>query len=570
MRRRIFRGIYLISLATLIFSTIFSTAIYYQSYITQIKADLKSQSYSTSVGAAAASDPASYLEDCFAMDPSVRLTLLSRDGDVLYDSNADESIMENHRDRPEFQEALQNGYGEGQRFSSTLGRDTYYSAVRLGEDGAILRLSRNTQNILGAFLHVLPFELLFCAVLFVILLLFSKLWTKRILSPLLSSAEHLEDIRPGESYEELSPFFDKINEQNATIRSQMELLKEEKDTITTVLENMQEGLILLDHDKRILSLNQSARHFLHIEQTADVQRKNIVSLTRNADLLLAVDHAVKGVPSEGIIPCRTLSNAEGFCRYFVHPVAQENCLTGLLILFVDITEQLKAQKIREEFSANVSHELKTPLTSISGFAEMLSQGMVKNQKEVAEFSGMIYKEAQRLLHLIDDIIRLSCIEEGKNQAEEAADLYVLAKQAVEHLTPLAKQENIDISLSGGPSPIVGNITQLYELVFNLCENAVKYNVPHGKVQIETLPLENSSVRLTVSDTGIGIPKEHQERIFERFYRVDKSRSKQTGGTGLGLSIVKHIAEQHHGSISLSSAPGRGTTITVLFSGRRQQ
>ena len=396
-----------------------------------------------------------------------------------------------------------------------------------------------------------------CVLLFLFCLLLANRETRKIVDPLLKAANNLEQ---GERYEELSPFIRTIRRQNDTIRAQLESIRQDKDTITLILKNMKEGLVMLSREKRILSVNNSAMEMLG-SFLRNPEGQKFVLRTRNGSLLTAVEQALKGNSSSGILP----SDPKGRSyQFFADPVlGPEKEISGVLLFLMDVTEQLQAQKSREEFSANVSHELKTPLTSISGFAELMESGMASSAEDVKQFSGLIRKEASRLLSLIDDIIRLSRIEEGHDSTLEAVDLYALAKEECQRLLPAAQTREITIRCDGSAAVMNGNSTMLREVVYNLCENAVKYNVPGGFVQVNVAPQEGQVV-LTVFDSGIGIPKEHHDRIFERFYRVDKSRSKETGGTGLGLSIVKHVVQRHNGQLSMESEPGKGTRITARF------
>ena len=557
MKRRIYWSLCLISLAGLLFSTAASLSLYYHFYEQQSQADLRRQCNALSAGALASQDPVNFLREYEPVDREVRITLLDAQGKVLFDSEADEASMENHKNRPEFQQALENGNGEASRVSDTIGISSFYYAVRCGDE-MVLRLGRDNQNILGVFLQIFPLDLLSCAVLFVVSVFIARMVTARIVTPLTNAADNLESLQEIGSYDELEPFLLKIRRQNSTIRRQLRELAQDRDTITMILENMQEGLVLLNEDKKILSVNRSALGYLHPADRQPVG-KPMVALSRNMELLDAVEEAHRGSSATGI-----LEQGERKLRYFVNPVLAGQAVGGVILLLLDVTEQYKAQKEREDFSANVSHELKTPLTTISGFAEMMKSGMVKEEEEIKDFSSMIYIEAQRLLTLIDDIIRLSRIEEGRQELEEPVQLLQLAKEAASLLEQETEKRNITMEVSGDAITIPGNSTMLYEMIRNLCENAVKYNVDGGRVDVTVQSLNNGYVKLTVKDTGIGIPKKDHERIFERFYRVDKSRSKQTGGTGLGLSIVKHIVERHHGEIHLTSEEGKGCCMEVLL------
>ena len=562
MKRRICWSLCLISLAALLLSTAASLSLYYHFYEEQSQSDLRRQCTALSAGALASGDAVTFLQAYEPSDEEVRITLLDRNGGVLFDSEADAAFMDNHNDRPEFQQALESGSGQSSRVSSTLGLLTYYYAVQCGDD-MVLRLGRDNQNIFGVFLQIFPMDLLSCGILFIASVFVARMVTKRIVTPLTKAADNLEALPETGSYDELEPFLAKIRRQNRTIRRQLREIQEDRDTITMILDNMQEGMVILNGEKKVLSVNRSAMHFLH-PADRDPLGKPMVSLSRNMQLLDAVEQAHQGEAVSGI-----LEQGEKKLRYFVNPVLTSQKVGGVILLVMDVTEQYKAQKEREDFSANVSHELKTPLTTISGFAEMMKSGMVREEEEIQDFSSMIYVEARRLLSLIDDIMHLSRIEEGREELNEPVALLQLAKEAASLLEGEAEKRNIEIIVSGDAVTVPGNSTMLYEMIRNLCENAVKYNVEGGKVYVTVKTCPNAGhISLNVRDTGIGIPRKDHERIFERFYRVDKSRSKQTGGTGLGLSIVKHIVERHHGEIHLTSEEGKGTCMEVLLPEKR--
>ncbi len=558
MRQRIYQSLCLIALAAILCSTVASLTLYYGFYSQQNRDSLRSQCQIMAAGAAASGDPLAFVRSQEIAGDNQRITFLALDGTVLYDSHADAATLPNHGQRPEVQEALAQGFGEEERQSVTLDEGTYYCAVHLEGEEWVLRLSCDTQGVLGVFLRILPADLFSCLVLFVVCLFLAQRVTRRIVSPMLAAADHLDDIQDDSLYEELTPFLQEIHQQNATIRHQLETIRQDKGTITLILENMREGLVLLDREKRVLSINQSALGFLN-PPVRPQDGQSMLELTRLPALIAAVDSAEAGEPASGLLPMER-DDAPLTCRYFANPVFQDEEITGVILLLMDVTEQVRAQQMREEFSANVSHELKTPLTTISGFAELMERGMVSDPKEVASFAGSIHREAGRLLLLIDDIIRLSRIQEER-LPQEPVNLLQVAQEAAQRLADQARRLEVTIAVQGEPVTILGNETMLQEMADNLCQNAVKYNRPGGSVVV-TVGIRNGCACLEVSDTGIGIPAASRDRVFERFYRVDKSRSKQTGGTGLGLSIVKHIVEKHRGHIALQSEEGKGTTIWV--------
>ncbi len=565
MKQRIYHSLCLIALLSLFLSTITSLSLYMDFHTKESQRDLQAHCSDIAIAASRiesyGGDILSFLQEVANTDAeSVRITLIQPDGTVSWDSAVEASSMGNHRDREEIAEALEGGMGEASRVSDTLGQDSYYCALQFGQQDLILRLGRDGQNWFTTLMQIMPLDLCSCVLLFAVCLVIANQETARIVDPMLNAANHLETLDYNDFYVELVPFINTIRSQNHTIRAQLESIQQDRDTITLILKNMQEGLVMLSMDKRILSVNNSA-----MEMLGSLLRKpegqTFLVLTRDPTLVRSVDSALKGESCSGFIDAQ---HSDRIYQYFTNPVlANDGSISGVILFLMDVTQQQRAQRSREEFSANVSHELKTPLTSISGFAELMESGMASSTEDVKMFSGLIRKESSRLLKLIDDIIHLSRIEDiGENQME-AIDLYALVQEECEYLEHPAQQRHISIEVCGHPAIIKGNRTMLQEAVYNLCENAVKYNKDGGSVTVSVLPVEQQ-VQLSVSDTGIGIPREHHEHIFERFYRVDKSRSKETGGTGLGLSIVKHVVQHHQGQLSIDSEIGKGTTITATF------
>lgn len=522
MKRRIYWSLCSIALAAMLVCTAVSLIVYYGFFEDQIKAELRSECELAASGAVMAADSESFYRGLQFSDRSTRVTVINPDGSVLYDSETDETVLPNHGSRPEIQEAAREGAGEATRHSDTLGQSTYYYAVRL-ENGSVLRLAKDTSSIFGIFVKILPVIVTVAVLVFAVCLLVSHMITKRIVGPLMALGDNLDNADDSAGYDELSPFLSKISHQDRTIRHQLEEMREERDTINLIMDNMREGLVLISIGKKVLSVNTSAAAFLSPAVDRDFTDQSIVALTRNTHLLSAIDQAIGGQGANGLI-----ESEEKSCQFFASPVWSEGVVTGVILFLVDVTEQIKAEKIRQEFSANVSHELKTPLTSISGFAEMIQNGMVKDGGEIRKFSGMIYGEAKRLLALIDDIMRLSKIEE--NSVEENSvkvNLYTLARGVCSTLKPLADKRDITLNTEGENVIVEGNLGMLHEMVANICENAVKYNIQGGRVDIavraETDGKDGTQAVLTVTDTGIGVPPEHHDRIFERFYRVDKSQ-----------------------------------------------
>lgn len=485
---------------------------------------------------------------------STRVTIILDDGTVKFDSESNSTQMQNHRGRPEVVSAFERGWGEDIRRSTTLGSDTYYYAAKL-DDNTVLRVAKQTSSIGAIFVTIIP---IMAGVLLLILvsgMFISSRLTRRLLRPIEGLAENMGSDELLGGYEELEPFFVKIRAQKAVINEQVGHLRDERDLIGTITSNMKEGLILLDLDRNVLSVNRSALALLGVKN-AEYSGKNLLHISRSPLLGGCVDEAMAGDGGDAV-----LEREDGACHIFASPVYNKREVCGAIVLLLDVTEQVKAEKIRRDFSANVSHELKTPLTSISGFAEMIGNGMVGSDEDVKKFAGRILKEASRLISLTDDIIRLSCIEESGRLETESVALLAICESAASSLRFSASQKRVTLAVSGEEISVMGNPRMLDELIYNLVDNAVKYNREGGRVNI-SIGREGSVAVLAVADTGIGISPAHQGRIFERFYRVDKSRSKQTGGTGLGLSIVKHIVERHGGNITLESVGDIGTTITI--------
>lgn len=477
-----------------------------------------------------------------------RVTWIDTDGTVLFDSRVDESTMENHADREEIREAFATGSGSAVRNSSTLTEQTYYEARRLS-DATVLRISANQASAWALMMDLL-WPIILIAVLAICLsALLARRMAKNIVEPL--NKLNLEQPLSNDTYEELSPLLRRINQQHLQIDAQMRKLQRKTDEFIQITSNMQEGLVVLDKETHIRSINTAAMRIFRAEETCvgssffQINRSNALRQALND----ALDHGHGS----------TVQELDGRAyRFDMSSIQSEGKLLGAVILAVDVTESQNAEQMRREFSANVSHELKTPLQGIIGSAELLESGMVKPE-DTSRFVGHIRKEASRLVNLIEDIIRLSQLDEGVELPIEQVDMLSLAEEVKEILTPSAADKQIAVLVTGKGFTIMGVRRMLQEIIYNLCDNAIKYNVPGGCV---TIHAENN--RLAVSDTGIGIPAEHKDRIFERFYRVDKSHSKASGGTGLGLSIIKHAVAYHNGEIALESAPGKGTTITIQF------
>ena len=477
-----------------------------------------------------------------------RVTWIDTDGTVLFDTQVDQNTMENHADREEIREAFATGSGSAVRNSSTLTEQTYYEARRL-TDGTVLRISANQASAWALMMDLLWPIILIAVLAIGLSSLLARRMAKNIVEPL--NKLNLEQPLSNDTYEELSPLLRRINQQHLQIGSQMRKLQHKTDEFIQITSHMQEGLVVLDKETHIRSINSAAMKIFHAEESC--VGSSFFRINRSNALRQALNDALdRGHGS-------TVQELDGRAfRFDMSSIQSERKLLGAVILAVDVTESQNAEQLRREFSANVSHELKTPLQGIIGSAELLESGMVKAE-DIHRFVGHIRKEASRLVNLIEDIIRLSQLDEGVELPAEQVDMLALAEDVIEILAPSAAEKNVKIDVTGSGFTTKGVRRMLQEIIYNLCDNAVKYNIPGGSVRIHV-----AQNRLTVSDTGIGIPAEHQSRVFERFYRVDKSHSKASGGTGLGLSIAKHAAAYHKAEIHLDSTPGKGTTVTVQF------
>lgn len=477
-----------------------------------------------------------------------RITLISPDGTVLYDSVARADAMENHLSREEVVQALREGTGKSSHYSSTVLKKNLYYALRL-EDGNVLRLSRE-QSSLGAMLLNMAWPI--AATVAGLLLLAAGL-SVRLARQITQPINAISPDDPQNVYPELQPLTQRLRQQRETIRNQMDELSRRMREFSAMTENMSEGFLLIDLRGHVLTENHSASMLLPTD--AD----NIAKCSQR-ELCQAAQQALTGQRCE-----RLLQQGERTLSVIASPVLESGQVTGAVVLTLDVTEREQREKLRREFSANVSHELKTPLTSISGFAELMSQGLVPPDK-VREFSLDIQKECTRLTNLVEDIIDLSRLEEGGGDMTwEDIDLYTLCDDVLQSLEPVAKRQTVTLRLAGESLQVRGVYQVLREMIYNLCDNAIKYNRSGGSVTV-TVARSAGRASVAVADTGIGIPYEDQSRVFERFYRVDKSHSRAIGGTGLGLSIVKHAAALHGAEIKLQSQPEDGTVITVLFPG----
>ena len=551
MRKKIFKNMCLTALLTVLLSSLLITVVYYGDFEARMKSEVRAET--DYIKAAVEHSGEEYLRSLSGSRN--RVTLIEADGAVLYDNYADASSMENHRERPEVKRALSGGAGEDTRVSGTLSKQTFYYAVKLA-NGQVLRVASTTDTVFSALLAVLPWVLGAAALVAAITAVFSHFLTKKIVAPINRlDLDHPED---NVIYDEFSPLLTKIGKQNEVIARQMRSLREKQEEFTSITENMSEGFLVLDHNTDILSYNTSALRLLGADTLPAKSRQSALALNRSAAFRSAVDTALSGVRAEQL-----LRENGRCCQILANPVLREREVVGAVVVLLDITEREERENLRREFTANVSHELKTPLTSISGFAEIIQNGIVKPE-DVPRFAGNIYVESQRLVSLVDDILKLSRLDEEDVQLErEDFDLAALAQDVAGRLRPAAKKKGLVLTVDGEQAGIHGVKSIVDEMIYNLCDNAVKYNRRGGSVAV-TVRNTPAGAELAVADTGIGIPAADRDRVFERFYRVDKSHSKEIGGTGLGLSIVKHGAAFHNARVSLESTEGTGTTVTLVF------
>lgn len=554
MTKRIFRSVCIVAVVVLFASLALVMGVLYDYFSGSQENQLKTQTDLAAQGIE--HEGSSYFDGIDSEE--LRITWIDKNGKVLFDNKTDASSMENHLEREEVRQAVENGYGKSSRYSETLTEKSLYSAKKLS-DGSVLRLSVSQYSVLTLFLGMLRPVLIIALLAVVLALLLAYRLSKNIVTPL--NKLNLDSPLSNKVYEELSPLLKRMDAQQRQLKHQSEELKRKREEFETATENMSEGLIILNEKGVILSINRAAAKMLGLSE--DSVGKDIFSEKTSVNLKEPTQIALSGKNKEEVFALR-----DGNCQLLANPVSTDGKVTGAALLVLDVTEKERAEQMRREFTANVSHELKTPLQTISGYAELLANGMVADKDKTA-FSEKIYAEAQRMIRLIEDIIKLSNLDEGAVElTRETVDLYVTAENTVRSLLPAAKKANVTLSLNGENAEIYGIPQLLTAVVYNLCDNAIKYNKDGGTVFV-SVKNNAENIVLSVRDTGIGIPKEQQERIFERFYRVDKSHSKEVGGTGLGLSIVKHAAKLHDAKITLESEVGKGTEITVIFPKKQQ-
>ena len=547
MTSRIFRSVFFTSVLTLLASLVLVLGVLFGAFENQIEKELKSEAgyiaYTIENGDM----------DFFNRfsDSDKRVTLIDSNGEVIADTEADPGKMDNHSDREEVKEALKDGSGTKVRYSKTLTEKTVYYAQKLS-NGTVLRVSTTQYTIITIVLGLLQ-PLIFVLVIAMALSLFlSSRVSKRLVKPI--NSIDLDNPENCDTYDELSPLLHKIINQNRTIAGQIEKARQVQEEFRLITENMSEGFLVIDKSAKILSYNSAALKLLDAEKAED----NVLTLNRTSGFIDTVTTALDGRRAEN-----AMLHGDRTYNLIANPVFNSGEVIGAVIVIIDVTETAKREAMRREFTANVSHELKTPLTSISGFAELMKAGGIP-EETVVDFSTSIYTEAQRLITLVTDIIKISELDEKSDRHDwEKVNLYELSRDVIKRLKISAEKKNVSFTLNGGDAEVYGVRQILDEMVYNLCDNAIKYNREGGRVSV-SVKVGDKGVTLSVSDTGIGIPQTQQSRIFERFYRVDKSRSKAEGGTGLGLSIVKHGAIYHNAEISVESEVGKGTKMTISF------
>lgn len=550
MSKRIFRMAILVAFIVLIASTAFIMGILYDFFEKQLENELASEAQYVSFGIDKVG--MEYL-DGFESSDGNRITVIAPDGEVLADTAADPSSLGNHSDREEVQEALETGTGMSIRYSDTITERTVYYAT-LMDDGNVLRVCAVQYSVFAALLNLLWPVTVVTILAIILSLILSDRAAKRIVRPI--NALNLDEPEKNETYEELTPLLKKIATQRREIDKQLESARHKQEEFILITENMSEGFLVIDNETNVLTYNSAALSLLGISR--EQVNGSVLVLNRAKDFRYVVEKALEGDRAESEMPL-----GDKTYRLIANPVYENSKIIGAVILILDITESAERERLRREFTSNVSHELKTPLTSISGFAEMMMGGGVP-EATVIDFSKSIYDEAKRLITLVNDIIKISELDDDTAVFEkENVDLYELASDIVKRLKPQADKKHVTIDLSGEPAEVYGVDKILDEMIYNLADNAIKYNKDGGNVKISVVK-SSDKVMVTVSDNGIGIPKQDINRVFERFYSVDKSHSKLMGGTGLGLSIVKHGAMYHKAEIYIESEEGVGTSISIEF------
>lgn len=557
MKRTIYWNMCLIALVATLLSAFMITVVYYNKQEAQMKREVVTEARYLEAGMELSGrEYLDQLSNKIRGNLQNRITLIDENGDVLFDSYASNDDMDNHSNRPEIQSALLNGVGEVTRISSTLSEKTYYYAIRL-TGGDVIRVANTTKSVLANAMSLIPSMSLIIVVILGLSMVLARNQIRRIVKPI--NELNLDHPEENHIYDELAPLIGKVEKQQKTICHQMDILKAKQREFSAITENMTEGFIVVGKKAEVASYNSSAMKILGIDQQfAEETGVNILNFNRSNVFRCAVDDALEGKHYEQNM------DINGRCfQVIANPVTEDHEVTGAIIVILDITEKQERDVLRREFSANVSHELKTPLTSISGYAEIMKNGLVKPE-DMKRFSENIYQEAQRMITLIGDIIKLSQLDENQvNLDKVSVDLYQIAGDVAARLQGHAKAKKVTLKVEGNSEIIQGTPQILDEMIYNLCDNGIKYSRPKGSVTVK-ITMEEGRPVIVVADTGIGIPEADKERVFERFYRVDKSHSQQIGGTGLGLSIVKHGAIYHNARVVMESKEGVGTTVRIIF------
>lgn len=550
MKTKIYKNFFFLSAIAIIITSMMISFVMYKGFYNDMQVGIEQKAKYIAASVNLSSD--SYLEEIKNIKGD-RITLIDSDGTVLFDNRQRPEKMGNHLNRPEVATAIKDGIGESVRMSDTIGQQTFYCAIRL-DNGNVIRVANTTSNVYAMEAENLPYIVVICLFMLSIILFLAKRQTASIVAPI--NNLDLDDPLANDVYDEFSPLLRKLEQQNKVIDQTISILNKEREEFNSIIQNMNEGLIVLNSVGEMLVVNQRAAEIF-----GKVVEGHYLTLNRSAEFREVAEKALNGIAAES-----RLKQGGRLYHLMATPTLSETNKSGkpegVLVLALDITEKEETEQYRREFSANVSHELRTPLTSISGYAEIITEGIAKPE-DVKDFAGKIHREAKRMIALVEDIMKLSKLDEGIMEIPpDTVDLHLICHEVIGRLKDKAQEARVSIELEGASGVnVTGVKAMLDELVFNLCENAIKYNKIGGKVKVT---LTNHPPKLIISDTGIGIAQEHQGRIFERFYRVDKSHSKDTGGTGLGLSIVKHIVKQHNASISLASEPGKGTSIEIQF------
>lgn len=551
MTKRIFRNILLTSVLALLLTSALLVGTLYNVYESRISAELRTEAEYIVRALDTMEDDLSFLR---GLTLNNRITLISPDGVVLYDSAADEARMDSHAERPEVSDALVTGTGESKRYSDTLSDITTYYARRTA-NGNVLRIASTRSTLVGLFLDVAPQIVVMMLMVAALSLLIARFSARQIVQPI--NELNLDEPLENEIYDELAPLLTRMDRQHMQIRQQMHDLARAHADLNAIMQNMREGLVLIDKSDRIISINGSAMKVFGVKGII-APEADLLTICRESSIIEIVKEAQQGRSDDTVFV-----RGEHTYRIFASPVLREEKVRGVVLLALDVSARYAAEASRREFTANVSHELKTPLTSISGYAEIIASGIAKNE-DVPVFAGKIHAEAKRLVALVNDILDLSRLDEKQGLGnKENVPLLPMLKGLEESFRSIAQEKDIELRVEGSNATVEGYPTLLRELFHNLIDNALKYTPAGGHVTV-ALFQDGGHPICTVTDTGIGIPKEHQPHVFERFYRVDKSHSRQTGGTGLGLAIVKHVAEVHHADVKLESEPGKGTKMIVTF------